>query len=621
MSDNDNPIYPQLRLQSLRWKLGGEAVVPFTPGLVILHGRTQSIRTVFLRLIRYGLGGNAERIDSNTLETIVEIELKLLANSEAITIVRSCEKPSGKIKVIDTQYERELTPRELTEYLLDKLDMPKVFMTNIRQGKSIDVLLSFNDISRALFVDRDISYPAILSEVLPTPRKEITKVMMGLTTREVAQAENVRRTLQMRQQQLRQELAGIRQFLTNLNVPDIGDIQQRRQTITQALSEVTLQENAIRERIERGIQSEPTDNGSYTRLRSELLDKRSQIEQHQQEIRNIEIQHQEKVDLRVELETEVRRINRHLASQHVISSYTFSQCPRCLQAIEPAMYNREVDGDCMLCGRPFSTHIQDVGPWEKARRDVEQLINEAGQLLNFYEERRSALQRSVAELSGRVQWLEHELQRETTNYVSPLIEEIRLRASERAEMEKGLEQLRYQEIQRQYANRYEEDVIPKVEQELEDIGAKLTSLQEALGSESLRYNAFLTHFRHFMRNVDLVSKSSIYGIAWDEQELLPTINEQSYKKAVSGPDLAITVLAFHYALLAMSVSEPSVFTNHPKFLVIDEPEQQKMGKERYGQVLKLFSELAIEYRGQVQIIIATDTRDITPELEPYAYEI
>jgi predicted ATPase len=110
-------------------------------------------------------------------------------------------------------------------------------------------------------------------------------------------------------------------------------------------------------------------------------------------------------------------------------------------------------------------------------------------------------------------------------------------------------------------------------------------------------------------------------VAWSEADMLPTINGQAHTRAVSGADLALVVLAFHYALLAMAVSDPRVNTNHPKILVIDEPEQQKMGKDRYNQVLQVFSQLAIAHKDQVQIIIATDSQDVPPELDEYAYAL
>lgn len=623
MNETVNNLYPQLRLLEFRWDHGRQLVIPFSPGLVILHGKTQTHRTMVLRLIRYAMGASAGRIDENVMRASEEVELKFTANGELVRVVRSCQRPTGKFKVFDSEQRHEFTPAEMSEYLIDKLGLPKVYMSRSkRDGTRYEVPLSFNELARAIVVDRDISYASILSEVWDTPRKEIVKVMMGLTSREVADMENRFRALETRRTQLKQEIAAIRSFLTSLDVPTLLEIEERRQSLLSQLAEMDAQEDVIREQVRANTATNApaTEGGDvYETLRNELLSKRRELEAYKREILNLTHQQQEKTDLRSVLEAEARRINRHLSSQHVVSTYTFSQCPRCLQPIEQSMYNREVEGQCMLCGRSFDTRGQDIKAWEKALRDVNQTVNEVNQLLDHYQQRKDELQETTLVLEKRIQWLEQELSRETERYVSPLIEQIRLRTAERTTIERALSQLEYQERQRQYAIQLEEEALPQAERDLEEVTAKLETLRQKLGSASDRYNTFLTHFRYFMRNVSLVHRFE--GASWNEKEQLPLINDQPYKKAVTGPDLVIAVLAFHYALLAMSVAEPEVRTNHPKLLMVDEPEQQKMGKERYRQVMELLGELALSHREQIQVIIATETHDIPPEFEQFAYEI
>lgn len=337
MTNLNTNNYPRLLILELRWNYNGERHISFNSGLVLLHGQTQALRTIFLRLIRYGLGGNAERIDSNVMESLDEIQLILSANDEIIVVTRSCRKPNGKLKILENDRVSELTPREWTEYLLDRLGMPKIYMTNIRQGKSIEVLLSFNDISRAIFVDRDISYPAILSEVLPTPRREIVKILLGLTTREVAETENLQRSLEIRQSQIQQELTGIRQFLASTNVPSRETIIRERGSLVTKLNSLKLREDELTQRMKNSINSNLVSDSKYTQLRDELLEKRQKLERQKEEILQIEHQQQQKRDIRTELENESRRLSRHLASHHVISSFTFSQCPRCLLPITSDM--------------------------------------------------------------------------------------------------------------------------------------------------------------------------------------------------------------------------------------------------------------------------------------------
>jgi len=109
-----------------------------------------------------------------------------------------------------------------------------------------EVQLSLNDLARAFVVDRDISYASILSEVMPQPRKEVVKVIMGSTTREIADTENRLRTLEKEHVQLEQKIAAIRSFLAAFDVPTPLEIDGRRQNLLSLLAKMDAQEDTIR---------------------------------------------------------------------------------------------------------------------------------------------------------------------------------------------------------------------------------------------------------------------------------------------------------------------------------------------------------------------------------------
>jgi len=225
----------------------------------------------------------------------------------------------------------------------------------------------------------------------------------------------------------------------------------------------------------------------------------------------------------------------------------------------------------------------------------------------------------MPQLSSRISRLESILQSQTSEYVSPFVEFVSIRSEEKIDIEKSISRLQYQQTERQHANDLETERLPDVESQLERITIELNTLRSKIGTEHERYAALVHHYRYFMDNVDTVQRIS--SISWDTDEQLPIINDQSYKKALSGPDLAIGVLGYHYALLAVSVRSPSIQSNHPKLLIIDEPEQQKMGKSRYQQVMNLFGDLALEFQDQIQIVIATDTSDIPERYLNFAVAI
>jgi hypothetical protein len=627
MKEIPDPTYPKLRLLKFRWEQVQDSVIEFSNGLCILHGKTQAERTVVLRLVRYALGGNANRIDDEDMKKSTSVKLRFEANGELVDITRSCQDTNERVTVQEIGGGDGPSPPDrisvdrLSRYLIDKLGMPVVNMSRTRQGQPVEVPLSFKDYTRAIFVDRDISYTDILGGLPDSNRNEVIKVMIGLTTREIAETENRRRFLETQKRHLEQRVATIRDFLKHLDVPTLQEIQLAHQEVSNRLAAIDEEELASRQRVRNAAAESSTDNGEslYDKHRDELIASRQRLDEFKREILNLTHYQQEKVDLRAQLEAEVNRLNRHLSSQHVISTFTFSLCPRCNQPIEEEMRRREEEDLCMLCARPFSTNVQDSKSWEKVLRDTKQTIKEVDELLEHYKDRKEHLQREAAALEGDILRVERQLWRETEKYVSPLIEEMRLKAAERTRLERELSQLEYQERQRQYAIHLEEVELPEEVKKLEEVTWELERLRQALGSESERYNAFLHHFRRFLRGVNL--DRNFEDATWVPDEQLPYINGQPVKKAFTGPDLAVAVLGFHYALLAMSVVPPKVVTNHPKLLIIDEPEQQKMGKERYQQVMGLFGGLAMEYQNQVQIIIATATEDVPDRFEQYAIEL
>lgn len=594
-------------------------VIPFAAGLNILHGRTQAERTILLRLVRYALGGREERIDEKIMKASENVELRFLTNEEPVRVVRSCQHPSARLEVYDNLGQHSLSRSEMSDYLIDKLAFPKIYLPTTRaDGTSGENPLSFGDLSRAFIIDRDISYSGIMAGAFDRTISETVKVMLGLTTREVAEAENRIRNFEARLVELKQSIVSIRKFLSTLDVPSLLEIEGHRQSLLARLVELQEEEAYLQLDTRKQIEAKPTNETSYDSLRTELLSKRGELNDKQRDVLNLTHQQREKGELRALLETEAERIERHISSHYVISTFLFSQCPRCLQPITKEMAEREASGTCMLCGRSFQEADDQTPGWEKALRDSRQSIHEIDTLIEDYQAREMSLRKDVVVLDARMQQLEAELARQASQYVAPIVERIRLISFEKVAIERELSQLDYQQRQRELAVRYEESDLPAAQSELEDVRSRLTEMRAKVGRASDHYSAFLSHFRTFLRSVDL--DQMLESVDWDERTQLPLINGQSYKIMI-GFDMAVTVMAFHYALLAMGAREPLVATGHPKLLIVDEPEQQKMGKQRYLQVVRQFARLGLENKDSVQVILATDTKDIPSDLEPYAFEM
>lgn len=614
-------FYPQFIFNKFIWhKPGGDLEITFQKGLTILSGHDQSYRTTVFRLLLYSFGNDSGRLDKNLLSESEGVEGEFLVNGEQIRVERPTDKPKGQFTVLDNESRNIFIKREMSKYLLEKLGIPEVILSTTSGNKRYPNPLSFFELSRSFVVDRDYSYSSILNQVLPRSIKESVKIFLGLTSKEIAIAENKKRDLEYESLRIEQRIDAIKTFLNDLNIPTLIEIEERRQKLYSLLEQNDIKEEKIREQISSSAnESNNQESNHFDEFKDEHLQKRNILEKLENEKLNLENQINQKQDLKAILEGEINKINRHLVSNHVISSYTFSQCPRCLQEIENEMREREKEGNCMLCNRVFSSDKIEPKSWEKALRDVKQLMKEIDELSNNFVNRIQQIDKETPDIKSRITHLENELNKETENFISPLIEEMSLNRSVRIATEKGLAQLDYDERERNYAISLQETELPDAISSQENIENQLLKLQAEITSPRQAQDIFIQHFRKFVDTVGIINKFT--SITWDKTNQLPLINGQDHKNLASGPDLALVVLAFHYALLATSVENPNLKTYHPKLLLIDEPEQQKMGKEKYHKVLELLADLAKKHEDKIQIIIMTSTNDITDELRPFEHKI
>lgn len=596
-------LHPRLRLIKFTWNKEQQTdTIEFVPGLNLFSGRDQNERTIILRLIRYAMGGSHSRIDEEIMKITKDVRLEFVANGKLITTRRTFEHPTGKFPLQEEgRPERSLNHNEMGEYLLEILEIPRVrYQTGDRRA-----LLSFNELARAFVVDRDFSYTEIMAKVYPEPRKETIKLMLGLMTQEIADAEEELRAADLKVQRLNEEIRGIERLLTDFKVGTLLDIQERRNNLLKVLEVTQAEEDTLREEIQKAASEGLSSKGKeeYQDLHAELLSQRSRLSDIDSELAVLNKQTEEKTDLKSLLESEAQKIERHASSHYVLSTYTFSRCPRCLREISTEMRDREHEGECMLCSRPFQSEQEsDTEAWNKSTADARKAVQEADQLLGYYASRSKALKQERIVTEERVIWLQDQLTRQTVRYVSPLVENLSLINERRAQLLKAIAGIELEDKQRRYADEMRDEVLPKLKRTRDEWREKMEELQIKRGKRRERIEAVLEHFTYFMRKT---ASAQFKSASWGETEFLPQVNNQEYTKALSGFDLAISVLAFHYALLALKVKPPAFDTAHPGLLIVDEPQQQMMGSHQYRSIMKLLSELADTYQDEVQIVVAS----------------
>ena len=526
--------------------------------------------------------------------------MRFIANGKAVVTRRAFTHPDGQFDITIEGTSRSLYPREAASFFLETLAIPQV---HYQRGDS-KTILSFNDIARAFVIDRDISYAKILAEMFAEERRLSVQLIMGLTTQEIADTEEELSDVVTEINKLAEQIKGIELMLSEFKIGTLEQLERRTAELQSLILELQRKEDLVRTRI-RESAAGPVPEGhrvsEYERLRSELLEKRNRVGEVEKEMSVLARETEAKNDLRELLANEVNKLERNATSQYVLSSFTFSRCPRCLRAINAKMRDREQESKCMLCDRDFDSVEPNQEAWSKALGETKSAVKEADALLALYKTRIYSLGKEKVQEQARIDRLQLQIANETAKYVSPMIEELSLISQERARRLSQMSELNQEHRQRLYANRMREVDLPRLREKLDELQLQLHQLQFERNKKGSRADAFLTHFQSFMK---ASASQHFQRASWDTSEFLPLINEQDHTKALTGYDLAICVLAFHYSLLAMKVKPPSFETPHPGLLIIDEPEQQKMKASQFQSIMNRLVDLATNYKDQAQIIVS-----------------
>ncbi|UPG66091.1 hypothetical protein [Metabacillus endolithicus] len=108
------------------------------------------------------------------------------------------------------------------------------------------------------------------------------------------------------------------------------------------------------------------------------------------------------------------------------------------------------------------------------------------------------------------------------------------------------------------------------------------------------------------KNISVISR--IYEqIKIDIEDYYPKIDGVNLYNITSSSGLIRIILSYYLALLKTSlIYEDS--TNHPFFLVMDEPRQQNLDFDTFNHFLEQLYEIKEEYPKQFQVIVASSVK-------------
>lgn len=591
-------------------------------------------KTTLVELIQCGLGrrygGYGDFKELAAIKASVEtLWLEIELNGRTLLIERSLRSVTGLLKLrwepfregIAVEAFDPASPEELSRVLLDALQIPEVA---VKQADGSAATLTFQLLRRAFILHQEDSFLDLLDKVQPDARR--TQIIGFLTKIRSLQAFALEEKVGEAQQRLthiKERITQVSAFLAEHGVSNLTEAHRRVREVAEMLDNAKRAQRAIQYEIrDRRQQAAEAEGGRVVSIREQLarLDERERVisEQRSQMLSHVaELQ-----ALMGSLEVEERKLRRVRSSSELLSSVSFSTCPRCLQAITDEMQEREEAGRCCLCARMLATtsdanprSIPNAEELQAQQSDTRELLRVAYRRISEGDTELRHIHTSRGEL-GRA------LDAEMQAFVSPAVDRLVAQSDAVAAQAAALGSAQTLLDQSLALDKLQQQVGP-----LDETYRSLSrQLAEAQRSADLQLAALQQEYGYILQAVDWedFSRAEI-----NARTLMPSINgvpHTGYGTAKKG----VAVVAYHLAMLALARSHDTFM---PRMLVIDSPAVGDLNERNHDALLRYLAALArgesptdVEREADLlgdgdtqddrwQIILTT--RKMVPELEAY----
>lgn len=562
-------------------------------GINVIRGANSSGRSTFLQLMEFGLGATwpVSRFIpeiKHCKRLLLEVEL----NEVPYTIERKfhgaqqVEVYQGRIDDALHEYPTVFAAgSEFSNFLLHKLNIPRI--SYVDPFTERENAITFEDIYDSLFLDQERGFSEIHARLSKPKRPNVFKLLTNTVVPDLYSAQLDEMGLRKQLEKLEQEIAAIARFLGDIDLPTPVIIEIRTNELRERRSKLNEQIDRVkRELLARPDYSSP--------LRTELLTLESALDEKQHDLRFARQTLQDYVELENQLVADQDRVARSRSAAHLLSSFEFEQCPRCLQAMDADMKRREADGRCSLCNRTIlrnSDQIDDLIAYEK---QISYQLDELKDLEGHYQDSIQGIEEHIERLLAQVNSVRQQLDEASRQFVSPAISDIESLGYQVATIDQELANL---EDLRGWHARLDQmkDKGRETRDELATVKQRKSELEERERDLQGRLHLFEGLFHSFVRDI----YPGFEAARLNYNTFLPEINDHDYR-AKSATQRDIAILGYYYALLRFSLETSS---NIPRFLVIDTLRRDDLAEELHRELLLKFKDLETNYGEGFQLFL------------------
>ncbi|MEV6261191.1 AAA family ATPase [Streptomyces sp. NPDC051784] len=581
-----------------------QAAYSFAQPVTFITGSIGVGKSSLLELLKYGLGGTANLMPA-IRNNVRFVEVEASFQGQNYRFIR--EMGETTIDVIDTETGEIIGPwsvtnrkymRKASQQLLGLLGLPADLRIPKRRVKptSDTVGISFFDLYKYIYLGQngiDTSVVGHTDRNLDNKRRAVFELLYGLNSPELIDLAVQRGKWLDREKHLTASAEAVKDFLSQGNEPTPDQLRALEVEAQGDLESAHEMLQAVRTESEALLSSQREIRDRVGSLRSRLSELSA--------FRDITAGDVHKSEsLLAQLRLEQQAMQRVDVAHSALSGLEFSACPRCLQEVA----NRSVpDEHCLLCMQPESvTERSGTGELKRLSSQIletQALLSQDENALNSWKMEIRRVERQLAELTM-------ELERSSSELISPQLEEVQSLSMRIARLEAKLEQLEASSARwSNYNSTLEEARAAASEAAL--VGVAEADLQATLTENRTRVSDLSRVFNATVRDLRLPWYQSA-GI--DPDNYMPVVNGEHFEDlSVGGARKTIVNLAYHLANLQYAILHDEVA--YPTLLIVDSPrknvgqteEDMAVGRQTYLSFLRLQAERGSAF----QIIVADNS--------------
>lgn len=602
MTDSDAVKHSPHLLQFIDVELvGGGRAVSFDPSLNFITGDITTGKTTLVRLMKAMVGSVPKQLPPEC-ETVSGLRGGVMLGAGEWQVYRpltldrkapvevSAEKP-------DTLALRFPAAGEggYGEFLLEQLSIPIVSVPRARS----DPLSELSPVT----INDWLSYCVVTGDELdaevfgyPNPfrdlkRRWVFEIAYGLFDVELA---NLAATLKRLDQQiagLESEAKTISKFLADSPISDRVDLDVSLAALEAQLSEARKVSMAV---------SSGAPLEKFGELRQEVLQARAEVDHVQGVVAATTAQLLDLRDLSRQLRTVSDRLTRAIVTNEWMVDFEFVVCPRCGSAVKNTRAEPE---HCYLCLQPEPSAGTTIESLVAEQERVTNQIAETDGLVAAREEDLESLDHALRDANHNLGERSAQLDLAMATFVSAHATELQAAAAEVSHLETSIEWTRTYIglVEAQEKRQAEREFLEAQKADLEDELASKKIV--AVGNEA-RIRRLEDRMLDYLLRLHVPQLGDLVTVVINRQTYLPEVSGRTFT-ALSSQGLKTLVNVAHalaHHTIAIDEGLPL-----PGLLILDGVSANSGGEDmdidRVDDMYTLFSEIASEYRGRLQLVI------------------